>query len=323
MSSEKESATRAPTDGSDSGPTAEEPRPWVVVNPTSGSGDHVEHVRERADERDYRVEETTEAGHATRLAREAAERGVDRLAVAGGDGTLHEVVQGLVDADALDAVTLGVVPVGTANIFAEKVGVTDVDQGFEVFEFGETRRIDLGMAGEEPFAMSCIGGLPAEVSTSATSELKAQFGTIAFFLSGLEEALTFDGLHLDVTAVSAGEETTWQGEAVSVLVGNVRRFVGEGGQANVEDGLLEVVIIEQMPPTELVGEAALHRLLGEDTEHVDRLQASQVEITGPEGEEITFSLDGELGAHDRLVLHTRPRALSVRVGPTYDPDPTP
>lgn len=64
-------------------------------------------------ERGYRIKETEHEKYAIALAREAVADGVDLLAVAGGDGTTHEVIQGLVDADALDKVTLGVLPAGT------------------------------------------------------------------------------------------------------------------------------------------------------------------------------------------------------------------
>lgn len=71
----------------------------LILNPTSGGGAHVERARELADEYGFTVVETERAGHGTDLAEAAAAEGVETLAVCGGDGTLHEVVQGLVRAD--------------------------------------------------------------------------------------------------------------------------------------------------------------------------------------------------------------------------------
>lgn len=295
---------------------------WLILNPTSGTADHRERVRRIASEREYRIEETTEAGHATALAKDAAKQGVSLLGVAGGDGTLHEVVQGLVEANALDDVTVGVVPTGTANIFARNIGVTDSDHGFELLETGETRRLDLGMADGEPFLISCIAGLTAEASVAATTELKEKLGSLAFLVTGIQEAMNFEGIQLAVTAVSRGKESMWSGKALCALVGNSRQFAQEGGQGNVEDGLYDITIVEQMPPSDQLTEVVAHRALGRETEHVTRMKASQIEITVLDGDGIIFSLDGEISRHKQLVLYVRPRALSVRVGESYDPDPT-
>lgn len=296
-------------------------RRWLVLNPTSGTADHIDDVRRLATEREYRIEETEGPGHAVELAQDAVAEDIDRLAVAGGDGTLNEVVRGLDRANGLDSVTFGVVPTGTANIFATNVGITGIEHGFEMLDRGERRDIDVGVAGDAPFVMSCIAGLPADASVATSGELKERFGSLAFVIAGLQEVASFDGLDIELTAVSQGEETTWQGEALSALVGNVRRFTKKGGQANVEDGLLEVVIIEQMPPSDLIEEGIAHRLFGQDTEHVVHVRASQLEIDSQSGKPIDFSLDGELSSHGRLVVHTRPHALTVCVGPEYDPDP--
>ena len=292
---------------------------WVILNPTSGTADHVDDVRQSAAERNYTIKETTHEEHAVQLAQAAVATDVDRLAVAGGDGTLHEVVRGLVEASALGTVTLGVIPTGTENIFATTIGVTSIGEGFDLLDHGERRQIDVGFAGGEPFVVSCIAGVPAEVSVSVSSELKERVGSLAFVAASLQELTAFAGLHIDLTAVSSGEETTWSGEVLCVAVGNVRRFVNRGGQANVEDGLFDVVLIEQMPASDVLAELTAHRVLGRDTEHVRHVQASQVAIRGLGSDPtMTFSLDGELTTHDELVLYTDPQSLTVCVGSTYE-----
>jgi len=291
----------------------------VVVNPTSGTANHTERVREIAAERGYRIEETERPGHATELAKAAAADDVCLLAVAGGDGTLHEVVHGLWEADALDRTTVAVVPVGTKNIFATNIGIQGIEHGFDVVETGARRRIDLGVAGGEPFALSCIAGLPADASVATTDELKERFGSLAFVVGGLQEVTRFDGLHIDLAAVADGEEVRWSGDALCVLVGNARRFVKEGGQADVEDGLFDVVIIEEMPTGDVVAEALIQRILGQSTEHVHHFRASDLTIERRDGGSIDFSLDGEPRMHDRLPLHVRHLTLRICVGPGYDP----
>ena len=305
--------------GRDDGTRAETRR--LVLNPTSGTADHVERARRLAAEHGFEVVETERAGHAVELAGEAVADGADLLAVCGGDGTLHEVLQGLVAADALDEVTLAIVPAGTENISAADLGIDDMEAGFEVAERGETRRIDLGLAGDEPFVMSAIAGFPAEASSLATHNLKKRLGSLAFIVAGVEEALEFDGLRVEVDAASGDSEFIWQGEALAVLIGNVRRFVGEGGQADAEDGLLEATIVEEMPRGRSVAEAIEQRLLHRDSPHVRTFLAESLDIVDLDGDPLTFSLDGEIRTYDGVSVAVRPRALRVRVGEGYVPDP--
>ncbi|WP_049997566.1 diacylglycerol/lipid kinase family protein [Halococcus sediminicola] len=301
--------------------TPEEAKRRVVMNPVSGGGDHAPTVRRLAERHGYSVVETEAAGDGATLARAAAADGVEVLAACGGDGTVQEVVEGLVEADALESVRFGVVPAGTANIFAGDIGVRGIEHGFELLEEGEVRDIDVGFADGVPFIKSCIAGLTADTSAATTSDMKERFGPLAFVITGVQQATNFEGLALDIDADTTEGEQTWSGEALCVLVGNARRFAKELGQANVEDGLFDVTLIEQMPPSEAVAEAIAQQLLGLDTEHVTRLKAERIDIESRTGT-VDFSLDGEIYSRDRLTLAVRPAALSVCVGPEYDRAPT-
>jgi YegS/Rv2252/BmrU family lipid kinase len=292
-----------------------------ILNPVSGGGGHAEYVRPLMEARGFAVQETESGDDAVRLGFEAGTDGVSKLAVCGGDGTVNGVLRGLAAADHLEDVTLAVVPTGTANLLAGTLGIRDVDHGIELADAGETRSVDVGMADEQPFVVSCIAGLPAEASTSASGGLKERLGTLAFVVTGVQEAREFEGLDIRVEATGgadAGE--TWEGEAVCLLVGNARKFVEDGGQADMEDGLFDVAIVEQMPAGNLVAEAIGHRLLGRGTEGVTHLRASDVAVESAAGP-ITFSRDGELATHDALHLSVTPRALDVRVGREYEPSP--
>ncbi|MFC4449137.1 diacylglycerol/lipid kinase family protein [Halorussus aquaticus] len=294
----------------------------LILNPTSGGGTDAERVRRLADEREFSVVQTERAGDGIDLAEQAAADGVEVLAVCGGDGTLHEVVQGLDRAEALDAVTLCVVPAGTENFLARNLGIESLEAGFEVADRGETRRLDLGVAGDEPFVLSAIAGLPADASAAATHERKESLGPVAFVVSGIEEALEFDGLRAEIDAVGDdGTETEWSGEAEAILVGNVRKFAGEGGQADAEDGLLEVTVIEQLRAREAVVEYLEQRVLERDTPHVTELHAGRLVFESLDGEPVTFSLDGEIREFERVTLSVRPGALRVKVGEGYEPNP--
>ena len=293
----------------------------AILNPASGTGDHADYVTRLLEARGFAVDRTEDAGDALRLGREAGERGVSELAVCGGDGTVNEVLRGLAAADSLADTTVGVVPCGTANILAENLGIEDVRHGAEVVDNGPVREVDVGIADGEPFVVSCIAGLPADASLAASGDLKEQYGTFAFVITGAQEAVDFEGIEIELDATVADGTETWHGEATCVLVGNARKFIEAGGQANMEDGYFDVAVVEHMPTGSLVAEAIGHRLLGQETDGVTHLRASELAVSGPEP--ITFSRDGELATHESLRLRCRPQTLSLRVGPDYDPEPDP
>ena len=294
----------------------------LVLNPISGDGSHRDPVRELADEHGFTVLETHDDGEAIQFAYLAAKVGADLVVACGGDGTLNEVARGLDAADAFDEVTFGVVPGGTGNNFAGNIGVESVEHAFEVIERGERRRIDVGRADGRLFLNSAIAGLTADASASTTPGLKDRLGVLAYVVSALRTATDFDALPLAIEATGPAAEETWSGEALMTLVGNARRFPEEGRtQANCEDGLLEVTVIEQMPTTDLLEEAAVHRLFGEDTDHVTRLRASELRIEVLGDESVAFSFDGEMGSYESLTMGTRERVLELCVGENYEPNP--
>jgi diacylglycerol kinase (ATP) len=294
----------------------------AIVNPQSGTGDHAEYVSRLLRGRGFEVRETAYAEHAVELAREAGKAGVSELAVVGGDGTVNEVLHGLLEAGAIGEVTLSVVPAGTANLLAGNVGVRDLRHGVEVADTGDVRSVDVGLADGEPFVVSCIAGLPADASTATSSDLKSRLGTLAFLVTGAQEALEFDGLSLSIEGSAGDRTTSWEGDAICVLVGNARRFVEEGGQADMEDGLFDVAVVEQVPTGNLVAEAVRHRLLGEGSDSVTHFTAAEVHIATSDGDDLTFSLDGELRRHDRVDIAVHDESLDLRVGPDYRPSPT-
>lgn len=296
----------------------------LILNPVSGSGDHGGRVRELAADRGFSVRETSEAGDAIDFAADAVDGGATLIAACGGDGTVNEVVRGIVRAGGLGDVTLAVVPGGTGNNFAGNLGVESIEHAFQIIDSGERRRIDLGVATtrdgltDRPFVNSCIGGITAEASAETTPDSKNRLGLLAYVISTLRTFAEYDGMRLHVETTG---ETTWQGDAIFVLVGNGRRFPAEGRtQANMEDGQFAVTIVEDKPTVNLAGEAALQRLFGSETPNITTLLTPSLQLDVLD-EEVQFSLDGEMVGADHLSVETHAHVLDVCVGEAYDPDP--
>ncbi len=325
--------TRAATDGGDA-------ERVLVLNPVAGAGDHVAEVRSRADEHGFAVRETEGEGDAIEFAREAA-AGASVVAAAGGDGTLNEVLRGIRSAGKLGEVTFAVVPAGTGNNFASNVGIEGIADAFRAIERGEIREIDVGTANDGLFLNSCVAGLTADASAATDSEMKANLGVLAYVLTTIRHLPDYDGLPLRVRTDEVVDEaiepadaepdadaTTrdpdWEGRALMVLIGNARRFPGQGWPApgNAEDGLLDVTVVAGQPSGDLLGDGALGRLLAGEETAMHRFRAPALSIESLDDEPIQFSLDGEMVSTPSLDIAIDRQRLSLFVGEAYDPEPT-
>lgn len=296
----------------------------VVFNPTAGNEDHASQVRELAAEYGFDVVESEYEDHAVELARRAVEEGATFVLACGGDGTLNEVIRGVDRAGGLDDVTIAVLPAGTGNNFAKNVGVGSLREGFDVAVDGERRRIDLGEVetpdGEtRPFVNSCVAGLTAESSAATDPDAKSRLGVVAYVVETLRALDSFESLDLRITT---GDGDVREFEAVILLVGNGRRFPAKGtAQANMEDGKLDVTVIEGTSGLDLAGGAAAARLFGDENASLERLRTPELHVQVAGGGRTTFSLDGEMVETEELTIRTRPSALNLCVGERYDPNP--
>ena len=165
----------------------------LILNPNAGRGRavvarEVETFCARAGDAGIAVEPTKGPGDAAALAREAVTGGATDVVVRGGDGTVHEAIQGLVGTGA----RLLVWPAGTANVLARQLGLPrEAGEAAEVFARGRSRRITLGAATSERtgvrryFFMLAGVGLDASVVRHVRPRLKRRVGEAAFWYAGL------------------------------------------------------------------------------------------------------------------------------------------
>ncbi|MFP9193206.1 diacylglycerol/lipid kinase family protein [Natronosalvus vescus] len=324
-----ERAIRSDGSGSSSEPKPESeskpaPDSVVICNPTSGSEDHLERVHLLAANHGWPIRVTETAGDAREFAREAAEGGLTRVVAVGGDGTVNEVVDGLLSAAVDGWPTLVIAPAGTGNNTASNLGIESVEDAFRLAEDGERRQIDLGVANGRAFINSCIGGLTAEASLETSAASKRRLGILAYVVKTIETAATFDPPTLRVTLEDDDASTAaiWEGAVALAFVGNCRRFTaGRAAQAHAEDGLLEVTLVENGSTPAVLGDAALEQLFDRDAAHIVHHRVPTVTLERVGQKPITYSLDGEVLETDQLTLETVPASVPVVVGEGYRPDP--
>lgn len=296
----------------------------VICNPASGGGScDPEEVRDALG--DMEVEWVSTEGPED--ARKAAEEfGDGLLVVAGGDGTVNEVVNGLGKAGFPEGVTLALFPMGTGNDLAATLAIADEQEAQEAIRQGRARTLDVvrirsGGVGELFFINVATGGIGAETSAANDEELKRKWGKLSYPLAYLQVARDFDVR--EVRVVLDGEER-WV-RAVNVAVGNCR-YTGGGWlavpKANPEDGFLDLVIIESGGLKEILklAPAALARADYLGQEGVFSARAREVYIETNPGE-LTFTADGEMIGDEPATFTVIPRALNVVVGADYVPEP--
>jgi diacylglycerol kinase (ATP) len=300
------------------------PKARVICNPASRGGAHDPEVLEPLLEdlsAEWKV--TGEPGDATRYAREWRE---GLLIVAGGDGTVNEAVNGIGQSGFPQEVTLAILPAGTGNDLAATLAIpADPEQAAEVVRAGEVRTIDAARirsrgGGEQFFANVATGGLGARISEAVDPELKSRWGRLAYLRASLEAAESFEPRELHLTL--DGKECNLR--AVNVAVGNCR-YAGGGWpaapRANPEDGLLDLVVIEDIGMRDLLtlGPRALTQSDYLDAEGVFFARAANILVeTSPL--ELEFTADGEVMGEDPAEFTVLPRSLRVVVGPEYTPE---
>lgn len=267
----------------------------------------VRELRDDGLEVDVRV--TWEEGHARHFAAEAARDGMDAVIAVGGDGTLHEVANGLCDAgvgapgkrgDDGPSTALGLIAAGTANDFARLVGLQKdaIYPSLEPVLRDERRTLDLvrvTIDNHEPRRLINVAtaGIGAEATSDAAPATKKILGNLAYLLSGLTHA---GELEAETVEVEGSGGYSWSGSAYGVAVGN-GRMAGGGAwicpDARLDDGLLDLVICPEIPLGDLLP------LVGDTFRHADFRRDERIEyhqlsaVTLRFEDDIALNLDGE------------------------------
>jgi diacylglycerol kinase (ATP) len=296
-------------------------RARVIVNPSSGrerGPEYIEELSKRLHSKyaDVAIVITSGDGDAERAAMTAANDGCEALFIAGGDGTVNEATNGLASVvGALDRVVVGIIPLGTGNDFAAALGIpSEPDAAIEVLLRGRELSVDLGQVNGRMFVNSSGGGFIAEVSEAVTPQLKTIAGRLAYLIGGAQALMEFDPVGATVVFEPDGERV--ERRLYTFAVCN-SPSIG-GGQliapdAVIDDGLLDVCLIEAMSAVEFV---ALARKVA-DGDHVNdprvlykRTPSLRIELD----RQIRINTDGEVFEATRCEYRVRRRAARFFVG---------
>jgi diacylglycerol kinase (ATP) len=295
-------------------------RARVILNPSSGrerGPEHVELLTTRLKHRydDVTLVVTSGDGDAERAAEIAVADGCDALFVAGGDGTLNGTMNGLATAGGLAEVVVGIIPFGTGNDFAAALGIPlETEPALEILLEGRERAVDLGEVNGRVFVNTSGGGFIAEVSAAVTPHLKTIAGRLAYLIGGAQVLFEFEPVGASVTLSPGAVQVSRSLYAFAIC--NSRLIAGGrliAPEALIDDGLLDVCLIEAMSALEFV---ALARKVA-DGEHVKdprvlyyQAQSARVELDRA----VHVNTDGEVFEDTRCDYRVLPRAARFLVG---------
>jgi diacylglycerol kinase (ATP) len=282
----------------------------IIGNPNSGragSRDYLERYARilRSGGLAVKVLNTEYPDHATEIAALAG----DRLVVAaGGDGTVNEVINGL-DENA----TLGILPLGTANVLARELGLPlGIEEACERILHGERIRVDLGIATnaegvERRFACMAGIGFDAQVVRAVSPRLKDYLRGLAFPVMAFKVLFEEE---LPVVHVSDGDATH---VARFAIVANAHHYGGDyrvSGPGLLTSGELQVVLVERVSVLlrpDIFAHIMARRPLAQ---RMKSFAATNVRAHAP-GAEVPVQLDGELWGHLPMSFRVEPAALQV------------
>jgi diacylglycerol kinase family enzyme len=260
--------------------------------------------------------ETTPEDAGRGQAKKAVEEGAELVFACGGDGTVMAVVDALAGSD----VAMAVIPQGTGNLLAANLGLaTDAATGVQVVLEGGRKRIDVGMADGQAFAVMAGMGFDAEMLEGTSEVAKKRIGWLAY-VGGAVKHLRNRPMRVRVI-VDGGPPMPRRPR--TVIVGNVGRLQGGVrllGDATPDDGKLDVAILS---PNNLRHWAELAWAVVRRHDRVPRMEtyrAERVEIQSLRAE--PRQLDGDLiDPGKSMKIHVRHRALLLCVPqPDSDPD---
>ncbi|HZH29406.1 MAG TPA: diacylglycerol kinase family protein [Pyrinomonadaceae bacterium] len=299
----------------------------LIINPVSGTDSAPDHLQTinaalRAAFGEMDIVMTVGANDAAEAAEAAAREGsYDRLFVAGGDGTLNEAINGVARVPgAFEQITFGLVPLGTGNDFAAALGLPEeIEAAIEILLAGRTVLADVGDLNGRRFVNVSAGGFIAEVSDAVNPQLKTIAGKLAYLIGGAQVLFDYEPVPCSVRLTEEDGRTLERTLDVQMFAVCNSRLVGGGRliapHAVIDDGLLDLCLVEAMPTLEFVG--LLSSVAGGEhlaDSRVSYLRARELELSF--ARTIKVNTDGEVLETDRCRYTLQTRAARFLAGDT-------
>lgn len=285
-----------------------------VFNPKAGKGKIKTHLLDIVDifsSHDYEIiiRSTQAPRDAYEKAKEYA-NSVDMIVCSGGDGTLDEVVTGIMEAES--SVPIGYIPAGSTNDFANSLFMPkNMTKVAEMIMEEELYHCDIGRFNQKTFAYVAAFGLFTDVSYETDQDLKNVLGHVAYVLEGVKRLFDIKSYHMKVTS----DEVQAEDDFIVGMITNSRSVGGfknlTGKNVDMNDGLFEVTLIAHPKNPLQLQEIITALVMAED--NTDLIYSFKTKkLTIESDEEVPWTLDGEFGGdHSHVDIENRHKALNL------------
>ncbi|KAL3140306.1 hypothetical protein ABBQ38_004571 [Trebouxia sp. C0009 RCD-2024] len=263
----------------------------------------------------------------------------DILIAAGGDGTVNQVVNELVDQDAPRETCLAVLPLGTANDFATSLTIHDDNlvQAMQTAVYGVSKPVDVASANGKAFLNMATGGFGTEAAKKTDSDLKDKVGGAAYAITGLTRVTELASKHAKARAPHTSHDSAaewqrqesgkeggvdqWEGDLLVLAVGNAQQAGGGMKmcpEAKIDDGLLDVTYVQNLAPDkvpELLQVVALGGKQQDDlSESIKTMRVPWLEVEC--SEKLSINCDGEPLNDQKYRFEIQKHRIRLMVPPT-------
>lgn len=285
-----------------------------VFNPKAGKGKIKTHLLDIVDifsSHDYEIiiRSTQAPRDAYEKAKEYA-NSVDMIVCSGGDGTLDEVVTGIMEAES--SVPIGYIPAGSTNDFANSLFMPkNMTKVAEMIMEEELYHCDIGRFNQKTFAYVAAFGLFTDASYETDQDLKNVLGHVAYVLEGVKRLFDIKSYHMKVTS----DEVQAEDDFIVGMITNSRSVGGfknlTGKNVDMNDGLFEVTLIAHPKNPLQLQEIITALVMAED--NTDLIYSFKTKkLTIESDEEVPWTLDGEFGGdHSYVDIENRHKALNL------------
>ena len=295
-----------------------------IFNPHSGKGQIKNHLLNIIDilvkaEYEVTVYPTQHRKQAVTLV-EKRDPSYDLVVCSGGDGTLDEIVTGMIKSGF--NTPIGYIPAGSTNDFAKSLKLpSSMKRAAEIVAAGKIFQCDVGLFNNDVFVYIAAFGMFTEVSYETPQEMKNILGHMAYILEGVKQFQNIKSYHMKVTYKESEEEKVIEDDFIfgmitnSFSVGGFKSVIGNvtGKNVALNDGLFEITLVKR-PRNPIELNSILVALMSEkiDTQYMYCFKASELAVESEK--EVAWTLDGEFGGnHTRVELVDMHEAMEIIV----------
>ena len=287
-----------------------------IVNPHAGKGLIKNHLLTIVDilvKAGYMVTvyTTQDRGEAIEVTKNR-DREYELVVCSGGDGTLDEVVTGMMQSGF--RTKIGYIPAGSTNDFANSLKLPNsMKRAAQVIASGQTFSCDVGLFNQDVFVYVAAFGIFTEVSYETAQELKNVLGHTAYLLEGIKQIQNIKSTYMKVTY----DDTVIEGNFIFGMITNSHSIGGfkniTGKDVSLNDGLFEVMLVKR-PNNIMELNMILAALVSEKIDAECMYSFKTASLTIESKEEVAWTLDGEFGGkHTKVELLNKQEAVDILV----------